>query len=237
MRHPCTLFCWGCLLPQNLTWHCSRWPPPVTRNLVCSYYILRAGRVDSLNYTSLSEFPKWYSGKEPTCQCRRCELDPWFGKILCRRKYQPTPVFLPGKFHEERSLAGYSSWGLKELDMTEWLNWTEQHYYGFLLWYVKWKSTKSPLFYKVKLSKLLTTTQNEKVPGLMESEPDWIYPDEWIMVLSQLWARVFGLKIPQSVFSHACSVISNSLGLHCSRPLSSLHGIFQARILQWVAIS
>ena len=38
-----------------------------------------------------------------------------------RRKWLPIPVFLPGKFHGQRSLAGYSLWGPKELDMTEWL--------------------------------------------------------------------------------------------------------------------
>ena len=35
------------------------------------------------------------------------------------RKWQPTPVFLLGKFHEQRRLAGYSSWSLKELDTRE----------------------------------------------------------------------------------------------------------------------
>ena len=34
-------------------------------------------------------------------------------------KWKPTPVFLPGKFHGQRSLLGYSPWGLKKLDMTE----------------------------------------------------------------------------------------------------------------------
>ena len=43
-------------------------------------------------------------------------------KILWRRKWQPTPVFLPGKFHGQRNLVGYSSWACKELDMTEWLS-------------------------------------------------------------------------------------------------------------------
>ena len=42
--------------------------------------------------------------------------------FLWSRKWQPTPVFLPGKFHVQRSLAGYSPWGCKELDMTEWLH-------------------------------------------------------------------------------------------------------------------
>ena len=40
-------------------------------------------------------------------------------KIPWRRAWQPTPVFLPGEFHGQRSLAGYSPWGHKESDMTE----------------------------------------------------------------------------------------------------------------------
>ena len=43
-------------------------------------------------------------------------FDPWVGKIAWRRKLQPTPVFLPGKPHGQRSLTGYSPWGHKELD-------------------------------------------------------------------------------------------------------------------------
>jgi len=46
-------------------------------------------------------------------------LDPWVGKIPWRRKWQPTPVLLPGKFHGLRSLVGYSPWGHKESDTTE----------------------------------------------------------------------------------------------------------------------
>ena len=48
-------------------------------------------------------------------------FDPCVGKILWRRKWQPTPVFLPGEFHGQRSLVGYSPWGQKEPGMTEWL--------------------------------------------------------------------------------------------------------------------
>ena len=54
-----------------------------------------------------------------TCQYRRHGFDPWVGKIPWRRKWQPTPVFLPGKSHGQRSLVGYSPRGLKESDMTE----------------------------------------------------------------------------------------------------------------------
>ena len=44
---------------------------------------------------------------------------PWVRKIPWRRKWQPTPVVLPGKTHGQRSQVGYSPWGHKELDMTE----------------------------------------------------------------------------------------------------------------------
>ena len=67
-------------------------------------------------------FPGYASGKEPACQCRRRKrrgFDPWVGKMPWRRKWQPTPVLLPGESHGQRSLVGYSSWGCKELDTTE----------------------------------------------------------------------------------------------------------------------
>ena len=38
---------------------------------------------------------------------RRCGFDPWIKKIFCRRKWQPFPVFLPGKAHRQRSLVGF----------------------------------------------------------------------------------------------------------------------------------
>ena len=52
-------------------------------------------------------------------QCGRPGFNPWVGKIPWRRKWQPTPVLLPGKSHGLRSLAGYSPWGRKESDTTE----------------------------------------------------------------------------------------------------------------------
>ena len=59
----------------------------------------------------LPGLPRWFSGKEPPCQCRRCGFDPWVGKIPGRRKWQTTPGFLPRKSHGQRSLMGYSPWG------------------------------------------------------------------------------------------------------------------------------
>ena len=54
---------------------------------------------------------RWLSGKEYPCWCRRCGFSPWIGRIPWRRKWRPTPVFLPRKFHGQRSPAGYSPWG------------------------------------------------------------------------------------------------------------------------------
>ena len=77
-------------------------------------------------YANITEgLPRWYSGKElpaSTGDARRRRFNPWVGQILWRRKWQPTPVFLPGKFHGQRSLMGCSPWGCKELDTIEQLS-------------------------------------------------------------------------------------------------------------------
>ena len=65
---------------------------------------------------------RWLSRWRICLKCRRPRFNPWVGKISWRRKWQPTPVFLARKSHGQRSLAGYSPWGRKELDMTEWLS-------------------------------------------------------------------------------------------------------------------
>ena len=63
----------------------------------------------------------WQLGdKEPNCQRRRCGFNPYVGKIPWRRKWDPTPVFLPGKSHGQRNPVGFSPWGHKEWDMTYW---------------------------------------------------------------------------------------------------------------------
>ena len=69
--------------------------------------------------------PRWCGVKESICQCKtqkRSRLDLWVGKTPWSRKWQPTPIFLPRKFHEQRRLVGYCPRGCKESDATEWLN-------------------------------------------------------------------------------------------------------------------
>ena len=54
-------------------------------------------------------------------QCRRPKFNPSVRKIPWGKEWLPTPVFLPGEFQEQRSLAGYSLWGRKKSAMTEWI--------------------------------------------------------------------------------------------------------------------
>ena len=57
-------------------------------------------------------------------EIRETWFNPWVRKIPWREEWQPTPVFLPGEFHGQRSLAGYSPW-VAESDMTEQLTHTD----------------------------------------------------------------------------------------------------------------
>ena len=63
--------------------------------------------------------PRWLNDKESTCQCRRHYFHPWEGNTPWRKKWQSTPLILPGKFHGQKSLVGYSLWSLKESDSRE----------------------------------------------------------------------------------------------------------------------
>ena len=67
-------------------------------------------------YSLYMGLPRGLSWQESAGQCRRWKkhgFDLWVRKIPWSRKWQPTPVFLPGESHGQRSLAGYSPWGCK----------------------------------------------------------------------------------------------------------------------------
>ena len=82
----------------------------------------------------------------------RPRFNPWIGKIPWRRKWLPTPVFLPGEFHGQRNLVGYSPWGCKELDTTEQLT---------LQWATVWHSGWLPT-YPVSLAKTLASFKEQQ---------------------------------------------------------------------------
>ena len=90
-------------------------------------YFLKEKRLKNNKFPGLSVYcvpkglPGWHCSKELTCQCRRLRFDPWVAKIPWKKAWQPTPVVLPGESHGQRGLVGYSPWGRKESDTTEWL--------------------------------------------------------------------------------------------------------------------
>ena len=81
-------------------------------------------------------------GKEPTCQCRKHKrrgFDPWVGNISWRRARQPTPVFLPGESHGQRSLAGHSPHRATQ----SWMHWSNLAGIVFLNNYLVIKNKKN----------------------------------------------------------------------------------------------
>ena len=80
-----------------------------------------------LEWNTKRQFGKFYilfwlcwglSGKESTSQGRTLGYELWVRKIIWRRKWQPTPIFLPGQSHGQRSLTGYSPWGYDLVTVT-----------------------------------------------------------------------------------------------------------------------
>ena len=141
--------------------------------------------------------------------------DPW------RRKWQPTQVFLPGKSHGQRRLAGYSPWGHKELDMTEQMS-------------TKYLTELGNTSIKHDPSNCVCSSNS----FFMDNRTN--FPSEFPGSINQNNIFPEDIKKIPCVCMHAqslqsCPTLCNSMD--CGSPGSSVHGILQARILEWVAIS
>ena len=83
------------------------WYSGLENSMDCTVRGITKSRTRLSDFHSLVlRFPGGSDDKRVCLQCRRPRLDPWVGKIPWRRERQPTPVFLPGKSHGQRSLAG-----------------------------------------------------------------------------------------------------------------------------------
>ena len=103
---------------QINTWEYSRKDPSALSN--CKVKKLSRGlMLPSCIPSGASLMAQWVKNPPAMQETQEIWFNPWVGKIPWRRKWQPTPVFLPGKFHGQRSLVGYSSWGHEESDKTE----------------------------------------------------------------------------------------------------------------------
>ena len=90
--------------------------------LICLISLDRYSGLNCVPHTQKGGFPGGTSGKEPagqrTCGQRR-GCNPWVRKTPWRTAWEPTPVFLPGESHGQRSQAGYSPWGRKETQLSD----------------------------------------------------------------------------------------------------------------------
>ena len=87
-----------------------------------SLYFFICKKIPLAHYHPNRGLRRWLSDKESTCNAGGTKDEgsiPGLGGSPGARKWQPTPVFLPGKSHGQRSLEGYSIWGRKESDPTE----------------------------------------------------------------------------------------------------------------------
>ena len=87
---------------------------PFVIRFCCFYYWVWEFLIYSKYLSYIYSFLVAQTVKKICMQCRRFEFDPWGGSLGKRNGY-PLPVFLPGEFHGQRSLAGYSPWGCKRV--------------------------------------------------------------------------------------------------------------------------
>ena len=143
--------------------------------------------------------PRWLGGEEPACQGRRHRrhgFDPWVRKIPWRRKRQPTPVFLPGESHGQRSLVGPSPRGCMEVDRAK--HKQEQQLLGWprrsfgLVHMTQWGDPRELLgqLYRISASGLPRVGQ---IPCRRERLPTPVFwPGEFLGVAkSRTWLRDF----------------------------------------------
>ena len=155
---------------------------------------------------------RWHQGKERTCACRRLQrfsFDPWLGKIPWRRKWHSSAVFLHGKFHGQRSLVGYSPWGLKESDMSARLSRCENR----------------------------DNTMQKMNPNV--NQELWVIKNKQNHKQNKLFShKICTQKVtspcPHALLLSCVRLFVTPCTVACQAPLSM--GIFQAKILEWVAM-
>ena len=144
--------------------------------------------------------------------CKRRGCCPWVGKIRWSRKWQHTPVFLPGKFHGQRCLAGCSPWGCKELDITQLAHTQSNAQAGCV-------QVHLVSFLKITIRNIRQTL-SEMVYPITRTLKGITYTKRVKMLL------LFSYYISLSVKKSACSVVLDFWDpMDYSPPGSSVHGI------------
>ena len=120
----------SCSMLDLILWSGIKLRPPPLGSLSLSHWTTRGITA----WCFFGNGVRWLRWWRIWLQCGRPRFQPWNGKIPWRRKWQPIPVFLPGKVHGQWSLVGCSPWGYKELDRTEQLTlslWVKIKWWSF----------------------------------------------------------------------------------------------------------
>ena len=118
---------------------------------------------------------------------QRYRFDPWVRKVVCRRKWLPSPVFLPGELLGQKSLVGCSPWGCKELDTAEQLTlYLVKDIYSAFFFSVELLSLK---IFVLSLVSVAKAWEEPYVPLLVQSQ--WVLDSPFIFkgVYLKLFSR------------------------------------------------
>ena len=145
-------------------------------------------------------------------------FNPWVGKILWRRKWQPTPVLLPGKSHRWRSMVGYSPWGHKKSDTTEQLHslthWTHSG---------SWALVSAPFWPTSELSPELSILISKHLMGSSTWQNSKIFKPNTskikFMTIPQTCLPAFSVLVPESILLETPASIFTFLLVQTSKHL------------------
>ena len=158
----------------------------------------------------------------------RHRFDPWFGKVLWRRKWQPTPMFLPGKSYEQRSLLGCSAWNRKRVGLNTKHNCPRHS----LISAVHWTSVRACCCCWVASVVSDSVRPHRRQPTRLPHP--WDSPGKNTGVGCHFFLQCMQVR-SESEVAQLCPTFSDPMD--CSPPGSSVQGTFQARGLEWGAIA
>ena len=187
-----------------------KWLLLVSR-LNCSF---KNGRI--VNYPGL---PRWPNGEESACQCRRCRryrFHPLVWKIPWRRKWQPTSYSCLGNPMDRGAWWATGPWGLKELDTNEQLSTVNSQVLQCLGLHTS----------TVEGTGSIPALGTEILHAAWRGQKKTPFFNKGFLK-QQLWS--------DSEVAQSCLTLWEPMD--CSLPGSSVHGIFQAIVLEWIAIS
>ena len=168
-------------------------------------------------------FPGGSVVENPPANGGRCDFNPWVGKIPWRREWQPTPVFLLGESHKQRSLVGCSPRGHKELDTTEQLSNNSSVRYGSAFMF-SWSLLNNAHTHRFEMAYLTPPAQMMMLGNIFLMFCSSVFSVySWasiilfrLLYLQELFVSTDVTHTHTRYFSFSCCLISDKLCIHVS---------------------